>query len=416
MNRKVLISSFLGNALEFYDFTLYGVFAGLFAVQFFPSSNPINGLLASWGAFAAGFIMRPFGATLFGFIGDKFGRKKALGLSIIFMGIPTLILGLLPTYQSIGIMAPLMLVMCRLLQGLCTGGEYNGAAIFAIEHHAHKGNGLISGIITSSCVLGALSATGIGYVILHYGNPQWGWRIAFILGALISLIGFFIRNRVDESPDFLKEEAVKSSYMPHIYETIKYNGRSFFMTFLLGSINGVLSYSLFGFLNMYLNKYLHINMDIAVFANLFGLLAFMVSCPIAGIILDRIGINNFILASLSLVLIIPVLVYNLLELKDLYFLIIAQVIYGVLVGIVAGPQHAIAKSIFPTSYRYTGVSLSFCTGMGFIGGSMPLMATYLIEKTGNIYIPAAIVSTLGFLTLLYYLLFIRTKVIKRAFS
>ena len=421
MNKKVLISSFLGNALEFYDFTLYGVFASLLAVQFFPASNPFNSLLASWGAFAIGFLMRPFGATLFGFIGDKFGRKKALGLSIISMGVPTLILGLLPTYGTIGIMAPLILVTCRLLQGLCTGGEYNGSAIFSIEHHSGKGKGFISGIITSSCVLGALSATGVGYITLHYGNPEWGWRIAFLGGAFISFIGFFIRNKMDESPEFLKVKTQKSKYTTHLQEAIRDNKRAFFMTFFLGSLNGVLSYTLFGFLNMYLNKYLKIDIETAIFTNLFGLLSFMISCPIAGYVFDKVGLPKFFINTMFLALIIPFFSYTLFGFGSLYILIGSQVLYGSLVGVIAGPQHAIAHSIFPASHRYTGVSLSFCIGMGIVGGSTPLLSTYLIEKTNNLYVPALIVSLLAFLTLSYYLLFLKPETLelspmKKAYS
>jgi MHS family proline/betaine transporter-like MFS transporter len=196
--KRVVFSSSIGNALEFYDFTLCGVFIPILATVFFPKGNELAALLGGIFAFSAAFWTRPLGAILFGNMGDKEGRKKALSLTVMFMGIPTMMIGFLPSFETIGVAAPLILVALRMIQGLCTGGEYNGAAIFALEH-AEKKSGFISGLISASCVAGAVLATIMGISLARYGADSIAWRFAFILGGFISIIGFYIRKKTNES-------------------------------------------------------------------------------------------------------------------------------------------------------------------------------------------------------------------------
>lgn len=400
MNKKVMISSYFGNALEFYDFTIYGVFALAMAETYFPSSNPINGILASWGAFAAGFIMRPFGASFFGYMGDKFGRQRALSATILLMGLPTLIIGVLPSYRTIGILAPISVVLCRLLQGLCTGGEYNGAAIFAIEHGRGRKEGFISGLITSSCVFGALTATGLSALSLKNLDGEFSWRALFILGSLVSLIGYFIRNKVEESPEF-KPSNNEDTYLSHQLNMIGKNSPSFILAIFSGGLNGVLSYTLFGFMNVYLSRYLGTPLADAMFANVFGLLAFMFFSPIGGIWMDKLGKYTYFSMAISSAIFVPIILFSIMGSSSLYTLIFIQIMYGVIVGIIAGPQHALLKSLFPPESRYSGVSFGFCLGMGFIGGFTPLVATFFIEKTSNFLVPGIIVSAAAVVNLYF---------------
>jgi MFS transporter, MHS family, proline/betaine transporter len=186
LKKRILIPCLIGNALEFYDFTLCGVFISILGKNFFPSENEFAALLGGIFAFSAAFWTRPLGAILFGFIGDRFGRKQALSLSVLLMGIPTLIIGCLPTYSTIGLMAPYILLVCRLMQGLCTGGEYNGAAVFALEHMKAK-PGKISGMISASCVVGAVSATLMAYLVTNFLKFDNAWRIPFLMGAFVWL-------------------------------------------------------------------------------------------------------------------------------------------------------------------------------------------------------------------------------------
>lgn len=390
---KLLLVSAFGNALEFYDFTLYGVFAAVIATHFFPSTDPTAALLASWGAFGAGFLMRPFGGSIFGYIGDKFGRKRALTLSIILMGVPTLIIGLVPDYHSIGLWAPMILFLCRLLQGICTGGEYNGAAIYALEHMGKSYPGFAGGLITGSCVVGALAATYLGRLVLGEGMPHWAWRIPFIMGAFISFIGFYIRRDMRETPDFeaLKAKSVQTS-APLLQAITRYPA-SFITTAALGGMNGALSYTLFGFLSMYLCRYFGMPMTEAMKYSLFGLMAFMLSSPLMGYVMDKIGHRlYFLLITLTAAAAVwPI--FTIFQTLEPCKLIIGQISLGILTGSIAGPMHAFIQNLFPVQYRYSGVSFSFSLGMGIIGGLTPLILTHFIETTQNMFTPAIWLSS-----------------------
>ena len=397
MRNKVLVASFFGNALEFYDFTLYGVFAMALAEAFFPSQNPYNAILMSWGAFGVGFLMRPFGASLFGYIGDKYGRKRALSLSILLMGFPTFVIGILPTYATIGLLAPITVVICRLLQGLCTGGEYNGAAIFSIEHNRGHKKGFIGGIITSSCVFGALTATGLGTLSLKVLNDELSWRLLFLMGSGISFIGFFIRRSVSESPEFSKS-ILEKTYFSHMLVTIRDNLYSFIVSILSGGLNGVLSYTLFGFLTAYLTRYHSVPLEKAMFSNVFGLLAFMLTCPFAGAILDKLGGRKYFLITTTVAMILPIFIFNSIGNLETSILVLLQMTYGAIVGMIAGPQHGFLQDLFPSENRYAGVSFGFCIGMGIIGGFTPFILTYLIKNTENLLMPGILVSGMALIT------------------
>jgi len=222
--KKVIIASVLGNALELYDFSLYGIFVPLFATLFFPTGNPTVALLASLATFAVGFLTRPLGGILFGYLGDRFGRKNALLISIMLMALPTLIISFLPTYAQIGILAPILLLLCRLLQGLCAGGEYTGASIFIIEHLGKSRRGLAGSLISASGAIGSLIAMLLGAALLQPGLPEWSWRIPFLMGAFLALIGFYIRRSLQESPEFteLLVQQVPSSGVPLLVAFQKY--------------------------------------------------------------------------------------------------------------------------------------------------------------------------------------------------
>ncbi|MEB3702343.1 MFS transporter [Candidatus Bealeia paramacronuclearis] len=385
---RIIIPAMKGNALEFYDFTLYGIFAVSIGKLFFPSESATISLLASWGAFAAGFMMRPIGGLFFGYLGDKFGRKYALSWTILLSGAPTLIIGLLPSYETLGIIAPLTLILCRLCQGLCTGGEYNGAAIFALEHIGNVQPGAAGGLITSSVVIGALMATFAGYLVTSFGD-EWMWRIPFIAGALISALGFFIRRYMNETPEFenlQKRPQAKKLTLVEIYQT---HGRSSTIAFFLGAFNGSLTYSLLGFLNMYMSKYLGWDMVLAMQLNLAGLFIFMILSPAAGYLLDVQGhqMGMRILSIAVFVTIVPV--YYLLQSQDIYSIILGQALLGGLAAGIAGSGHIFLQKLFPPEARYRGISVNFCLGMAIFGGTTPMILTYLIESLHlSLYAPA----------------------------
>ena len=203
------VAAFMGTALEFYDFALFGLLAPVFSTLFFPKEDPIAALIASYGIFAAGFLIRPLGGIVFGYIGDTFGRKRAMVISIIAMMLPTSLIGFLPTYEQIGLLAPIILTLCRLLQGLCAGGEFSGAAIFVIEHAQENKKYFSGSLVTASSVIGMLAASTMASLCALEGVPTWGWRIPFLLCIPIGLLGFYIRKNTQETAAFSNAQKMK---------------------------------------------------------------------------------------------------------------------------------------------------------------------------------------------------------------
>ena len=412
---KILPTTVVGNALEFYDFTLYAIYAATIGKLFFPLGNTTASLIASWGTFAVGFMMRPLGAIVFGYLGDKYGRKYALSLTVLLTGVPTLIIGLLPGYEHLGLLAPVILILCRLLQGLMTGGEYNGAAIFALEHFGKIKPGMVGGMITASCVIGAFLATFSGFLISTYGTEEM-WRLPFIFGAMVSFVGFVIRQYMTETPEFLRfqHHQVTRSLSESPFKRnegslkILYTlyPSSAFLSFIVGALNGALSYTLFGFLNVYLSKYLGIEPALAMKYNLLGLLCFMVFSPLAGYGLDTIGRTRFMILAGLFVFAGALPTFFLLQTHTPLFILCGQALLGVAVASIAGTSHGYMQNLFPTQIRYRGISIHFCLGMALCGGTAPLLLTSLIESgASTLYAPAFYlmsIATLFLISILYF--------------
>lgn len=204
--KSTLFAGAIGNVLEWYDFALYGYFAPVFASLFFPSDSPSVSLISAFGVFAVGFLARPLGALLFGYWGDTVGRRNALAWSVLLIAVPTGLVGLLPTYEAMGALAPVTLTLCRFLQGLSVGGEFTGSATFLIEHAGGSQRGYVGSWAGFSAQLGALVGSGVGALIAsslaEEALRQWGWRIPFVMGSFVAVAGWYLRTRVPESPAF----------------------------------------------------------------------------------------------------------------------------------------------------------------------------------------------------------------------
>ena len=388
LRKKILIPCLVGQALEFYDFTLCGVFMLILGKNFFPAGNDFAALLGGIFAFSAAFWTRPLGALLFGHIGDKYGRKKALTWSILLMGVPTLVIGILPSYASIGLAAPCILLGCRLIQGLCDGGEYNGAAVFALEHMKTK-PGMISGLISASCVMGAVSATISAYLVTNFLNFEQAWRIPFYLGACVAVVGFILRKKAMETMEFIKRNPIKG--LP-IVEIIKKYPKQYMLAIAAGAFNGVLSYTLFGFLNLYITQYIGVKFATSLFFNIFGMLAFMICCPIFGRISDKITPYRSMLLAAVIAIFSSWIGFVLLQRGTFEEIIIGQIFIGIGVGSFVGPSHIFLQQQFLPEVRYTGVASGFSIGMAITGGTTALIMTYVIKETQLLLAPAMYIS------------------------
>lgn len=384
---RILFSSVVGTSLEFYNFMLYAVFMQEIGQEFFPTHNEMQSILfGSIGLFAA-FIARPFGATIFGYIGDNYGRRLALILSISLMGIPTLIIGILPSYASWGLTSSVLLILCRIMQGLCTGGEYNGSAIFALEHLGKKYPGLFGALITASSVGGALLANSVGIMLKQPDMPSVGWRVAFMAGALVSLVGLYIRLNTAESPEFEKLMKNKRINKSPLIEAITKHWPSSITTIITGTLNGILAYTLYKFLNIYLVRWFGYSETEVLKLTNFGIIVYIFCSPLMGYIMDRTGGQLYMKRACLFIAFAAIPLFYLFQYPSLTTTYIAEALMGIMVASIAGPEHAFIQKLFPVKDRYSGVAFNYCVGMGIGGGAMPWIQVYLVEIMHNIDMP-----------------------------
>lgn len=395
VNKKVVISGMLGNGLEWYDYALYGHMAVTFSKLFFPQGNDELSLILTYLAFAAGFIARPAGAILFGHIGDKFGRKKALVASMILMAIPTGCIGLLPTYGMIGVAAPILLLVIRILQGLSLGGAFSGSMSYVVEHAPMSRRGAIGSVTMLSLVIGFLFGSLVSSIVASSLAPEdfmsWGWRLPFFLGVGIGFVGYYLRHHGEESPVYEEAKAggtlsstpVKDAFTKHPKQMVQG-----FMAYLFVTVP---FYTIAIYFIGYSEKVLGLPEDMALKANSLAMMAmFVLIWPMAKLC-DRIGRRKVLLGAIVAMMFAVHPAFDLMasgsELvkagdMDAAFTKIAmgQALLALVLGWYLAPIPALLVEIFPTRVRYTGMSLAynFCA---IIGGFTPAIATWMIART-----------------------------------
>jgi len=386
-NKKILRAAMVGNILEYYDLGLIGFVAPVMSYLFFPTDIPILSIVATLGTFAVGFLARPIGALLFGHIGDKLGRKRALFLSVFLMSIPTLLIGVLPTYHSIGMMAPILLITFRFMQGLCTGGEYNGSAIFFIEHNTDSSrNGLYSSLISASALIGFFLAACLAYLCTRSGLDPHGWRIPFFFGVAIAIVGMYIRNNLDETPAFNRLKSERRTVSVPIKNVLLEETTTSLCTIGIGWCMGFLSLTLVG-LNAFLTKVLLIPENIALITNMGAVFLYMLITPFMGMLTDRIGPYKLMVsvAISSIVLAYPI--FYLLSLRTTAGVFFGQAILATLAASFIAPSNLLTFSLFPTKSKYTGISFNFSFGLAVFGGCSPLVISLLSYRINTHFGP-----------------------------
>lgn len=371
-NNKTRILVLIGNLLEFYDLGLFGALSIIITPLYFPCDNEISSLLASAGVFAIGFIMRPIGAITFGYIGDKFGRKVCLSRTILLMAVPTTIISLLPTYAQIGLMAPVMLICSRLLQGFCTGGEYNNAAIYLLENVNSRKNGLVSGIMIASSILGFFLASLVALTVIAFPqHSSWSWRLAFLLGAFIGIIGFYLRKNQMQEENILHSLDTQSTY-----KGFYLNWKNILVTICIGWLAGTLSLSLVGYMPSYLTSVLHLSLSEASLINNIGLGVYIFFLPVFGRLSDYLGYYRIMLWGTFLTILLS---YPFFYLLSAGFPYMGQIGLALLAAFFLSPMHAYMLKLFPPSFRCRGISTAFAIGVGVLGGTAPFISTLLLK-------------------------------------
>ncbi|WP_394837920.1 MHS family MFS transporter [Pendulispora rubella] len=386
--RRVVIASLVGTSLEWYDFFLYGLAAALiFKKLFFPTFDPLAGTLASLATYAVGFVARPIGGAIFGHFGDTIGRKNILIFTLVLMGASTFAIGLLPTYDSIGVAAPILLVALRFLQGLGLGGEWGGAVLMSIEH-SHEGRrglaaswpqvGAPAGNLLAAGVLGVLSAA-----MPDEAFHRWGWRLPFLLSAALIVVGLWIRRSISESPLFL--EARQKHDVPEmpLLEVLRQHPRELLV--VLGArIGSDVCYYIFAlFIVTYATQHAGLPREVALHAVLIGSAFQLVFMPLFGALSDRYGRRPISIAGAIGAAAWGFVFFHLLDTKKAVLLFAAAVIGLFFHAAMYGPQAAFVSELFSTRLRYSGASLSY-QAAGILGGALaPMIALALLTYFGT---------------------------------
>ncbi len=378
---------------------LYGFFAVPISQAFFPPGNEALALINTFITFGVGFLFRPLGAVVLGRYGDRHGRRAALVVTIGLMAAATGCTGLVPTYGQIGLLAPLLLLICRCGQGFSTGGEWGGAAAFLVEYAEPGKRGLTGSWQQFSTQIGATGAVLSAYLLAHHLAPDafnsWGWRLPFVFGFLLGPIGYYLRTRVAETPAF--ERNVEKAAISHapLTEALSTHGRKIVQAFGLSIIGIVANYVMIVYMPTYAIKTLHMSADRALLSATLANLAVTVLTPFMGALSDRVGRRPMIGASGVLYLVLGYPLYLLLGSGTFEMLLIVQLIVAVVQSLYTGTIPVILAEMFPTRVRYTALSVSYGFSVAIFGGFAPFAATWLIASTGSPLSPAYLVMAAG---------------------
>jgi metabolite-proton symporter len=387
--RRVIAASMIGTTVEWYDFFLYGSAAALvFNRLFFPDYDPLVGTMLAFATYALGFVARPIGGIVFGHYGDRIGRKKLLMLSLIMMGVATVLIGLLPTYHQIGIWAPVALILLRLVQGFAVGGEWGGAVLMAAEHGDAKRRGYWASWPQAGVPAGNLLAAGV-LAIMAALQPEeaflsWGWRVPFVLSAVLVVVGWYIRMRVAESPMFTKQldEAEAPPKVPAL-DVLRERPRALVLGAGLRVGENISYYILTVFSLTYLVDVSHESRSLALNALLAGAAIQFLAIPLFAALSDRIGRRPVYAFGAFGLAVWCFVMFGLLGSGDNASIVLALVVGLVLHGAMYGPQAAFITELFPTRIRYSGVSLAYQLTSIVAGSLAPIIALWLYQEYGS---------------------------------
>ncbi|MEO8037703.1 MAG: MFS transporter [Betaproteobacteria bacterium] len=386
--RQVLVASAIGSALEWYDFFIYGTAAALvFGELFFPKADPAVGTLLAFASFGVGFIARPFGGLLFGHLGDRIGRKPVLVITLMLVGAGTFLIGLLPTYDSIGFWAPILLVVLRLVQGFGAGAEYGGAVIMAVEHAPPGKRGLYGSFAPLGVTFGILLANGVFALFTMLPREEflaWGWRVPFLLSMVLILVGFYIRSSVSETPVFTEIAANNKAARSPVIEAVRRHPREFLVVVGARMGENGLGYLFPVFALSYMTQQLHLPKAMILEGNMLAYGVQLFTLPFFSWLSDRIGRRPVYLggALFSVAFAFPFFLMVNTQSEPLIYL---ALILGIAVGVAAmfGPQAAYFAELFGARLRYSGFAFARETGSILAGGPSPFIAASLLIWAGG---------------------------------
>lgn len=382
--RRAIIAAGIGNVLEYYDFGIYGFLATVIARKFFPGTDATAALLATFAAFGVGFLARPVGGIALGRLGDIAGRKSTLVLTIVLMAVGTTGIGLIPDYAAIGVLAPALLVICRILQGLSAGGEWGNATAFIVEWSPNGRRGYLGSYSQASIVGGLLMSSAIAALLNSLFSPAtidaWAWRLPFLLGAVLLPVGLWLRLGIEETPRFREEQAGQTSGLADLGTPFGMMAKAFGFTILWT----VAYYVMLTYLPTFTQKYAGLSAQAALWSNTAALVVLMAAIPVMGALSDRIGRKPMLLFCCLgfVVLAYPGFRLMLSGLPG-YGVALLQIGFNLVIATFSGAGPAALVELFPTRSRTSLMSVSYALAVAIFGGFAPFIAVWLIQQTGT---------------------------------
>jgi MHS family proline/betaine transporter-like MFS transporter len=407
-SKKSVVASGIGNAMEFFDFALYSYLAVIISKNFFsPVDNNELKLVFTFATFAISFLLRPIGGIFFGRIGDKYGRKIVLTLTIVMMAISTLLIGLLPTYDQIGVYAPLLLLLARVLQGFSLGGEYSGSMVYIAEStpdnkRLRMGTGLEIGTIAGYIVASVL-ITILFWTLSDAQMNSWGWRIPFFLSVPIGLFGLYLRYNLDESPIFEHDVATHQEEKPRVRDILVLYKKDILICVVFVAFFNITNYMLLGYMPSYLDENVGISDRVSTPITAIVLIIMIPLALSFGKLADKFGNKKVISFGLIMGIIISTIAFTLLNVGSMIALFIGLLLIGIVLSVYEGTMPGTLPALFHTNVRYRTIAWTFNIAISIFGGTTPLVASWLVHITGNNLAPAfylMLISIVGIVVVL----------------
>jgi MHS family proline/betaine transporter-like MFS transporter len=385
--REAVVAGVVGNVLEWYDFAVYGYLVPVISQVFFPDANPYKSLLTTLAVFGVGFVMRPVGSVVFGVFGDLYGRRRALSAVIFLMALSTLAVGCLPSYGQAGLLGPVLLVVCRLAQGLSAGGEWGGSTAFIVEHASEGRRGYVGSwqqvSVGAGFLLGSLSALLLNRALAPEAMLSWGWRVPFLLGIVVGLVGLWLRLRLADTPKFTEIEQHGEVAKTPLMETLTTYPRQTVRAFGLTLHNTVAYYIALVYIPNWFVSEAKLERGTALTISTLSLLAFVVLLPFTGALSDRIGRRPVLMASCAGYIVLTYPLFLMASSGALAWCAAMQLVLVIFLALYSGGAPATYSELFPTRVRYTALSIGYNLAVAVFGGFAPFIAQKLIEITGG---------------------------------
>lgn len=390
--RRAVAGAAMGNAVEWFDYAIYGYLATSIGLNFFPEADAAARQLLVFAGIAIPFVLRPLGGIILGPLGDRLGRRRVLAATIVLMSLATFCIGLIPSYNAFGVMAPILLLLARLVQGFSTGGEYGGAATFIAEYAPDKRRGFYGSFLEfgtlTGTILGASLATTVQLGLSPDALNSWGWRIPFLVAGPLGLVGFYLRSKLEDTPAFRHAEELGETARTPFRETLRSVWPQILNLIGFVIMLNVAVYTLLTYLPTYLTQVLHISDTEALFVLIGVMIGMLVVIAPIGALSDRIGRKPVLLTGAIGFIVLSYPAIRLIAMRDVLPVILGVAILGLLLVLILGTIGSALPAMFPTRNRYGGFSIGYSLSTAAFGGTAPLVISALIAATGNTDIPA----------------------------